>query len=162
MKPNPDSAETADPSVRGFRDNYLLFQLAFVSHFFSQEFHETLRSQGMSPPKWRILVNILERPGIRVTVLARNTLFEQSRVTKMTDQLCDEKLVVKKIDQSDRRKVNLFMTQKGKGIVLPLIEQARAHEAKLLSQLDPDDARQLKQILAKLVKPRLEEINRPG
>lgn len=148
-------------SVRGFRDNYLLFQLAFISHFFSREFHETLRRQGMSPPKWRILVNILERPGIRVTLLAKNTLFEQSRVTKIADQLSEEGLIVKQSDESDRRRVNLFVTRKGEEIIVPLIEQARAHEAKLLSQLHQEDARQLKRILAKLVKPRLLEINRP-
>lgn len=146
--------------VQGFRENYLLFQLAFVSHKFSEEFHKYLRSQEMSPSKWRVLVNIMEQPGIRVTRLARNTLFEQSRVTKLTDQLCSDGLVVKAAGVSDRRRVHLTLTKKGERILVPLIEQARLHEEKLLAQLDAGDRARLKDLLNKLVEPHLTEINK--
>jgi len=158
-KRNYPISDTSDYSEKNFRGNYLLFQLAFVSHKFSEDFHNHLREQGMSPSKWRVLVNVNDQPGIRVTRLARNTLFEQSRVTKLVDQLCQEGLVIKAIDESDRRRVHLNLTRKGEAILSPLIEQAMHHEALLLSKLDPDDSDRLKSILAKLVQPHLEEIN---
>lgn len=150
------SSEPSEPSsVTKFRENYLLFQLAFLSHKFSTEFYEFLRDKGTSPVKWRLLVNIMETPGIRVTTLAKNTLFKQSRVTKVTDQLCAEGLVLKTTGQDDRRQVNLTLTLKGKDVVLPLIQEAKRHEKMLLSQLDANDARHLKEILSKLTSSNL-------
>ena len=155
----PSHIELATDEKPSFRKNYLLFQLAFISQKFSEDFHMHLREQGVSPSKWRILVNINEQPGIRITRLARNTLFEQSRVTKLVDQLVSERLVVKSSGQSDRRRVHLNLTKKGEETLSPLIAQAMRHEKLLLESLDEGDAQHLKDILAKLAKPHLDAIN---
>jgi len=157
-----DHIPILDNETDGFRENYLLFQLAFISHQFSEEFYDYLRDQGISPAKWRILVNIMEQPGIRITRLARNALYEQSRVTKIADQLCLDGLVVKSTGQSDRRRVHLNLTKKGQKTLTPLMVRAKQHEAKLLSELDPSDAKHLKEILTKLIKPHLKEVNKPS
>lgn len=154
------SAETAR-SDNHFIDNYLLFQLAIVSHNFSTEFYEYLRTHGMSASKWRILLNLEGRPGMYVTQLAKNTLLEQSHVTKLTDQLCEEKLTKKRISDLDRRRVLVQITKRGEAVVAPLIKAAKKHERELLNKLDPGDAKKLKSILAKLVEPHLRSVRGP-
>lgn len=138
-----------------FVNDYLLFQLAVVSNNFSLEFHEYLRSKNMSRTMWRILINLVDRPGLYLTDLAKNTLLEQSHVTKVTDQMCKQGLVEKINDVADRRRVNVRITKKGKTTILPLIAEAKKHEEKKLSQLHPDDAKQLKAILSTLAKPHI-------
>lgn len=145
-----------DPEDSKFRENYLLFQLAFLSNKFSSEFYGFLKEEGVSPSQWRVLVNVMEYPGIRVTTLADKTLFQQSRVTKLVDQLCLDGLILKTTGKNDRRQVNLTLTRQGKSVLAPLIEQAKHHEAQLLGQLDAEDAEQLKKILAKLTKSHLQ------
>lgn len=136
-----------------FVNNYLLFQLAVVSHNFSLEFHDILRNKNVSRTMWRILINLVDRPGLYITDLSKNTLLEQSHVTKATDQMCKQGLLEKIPDTADRRRVVVRITKKGQEMILPLIEEAKHHEEMKLSQLNPDDAKQLKSLLATLAKP---------
>jgi len=138
--------------TKKFIDNYLLFQLALASHTFSQEFYQQLRSQGVSPAKWRILINLVDCPGMYLTALAKYSLYEQSRVTKLVDQLVAEKLVEKRSIHKDRRRVGVHITVKGTDLVKPLIKQAKQHEASVLAGLSPGDRKHLKSILNKLAK----------
>ncbi len=133
-----------------FIDNYLLFQLALASHTFSEEFYQQLRAKGVSPAKWRILINLFDCPGMYLTSLAKYVLYEQSRVTKLVDQLVSEKLVEKKTSHQDRRRVSIHITEAGTKLVAPLIEQAKAHEASVLAKLSPSDQNNLKSILKTL------------
>jgi DNA-binding MarR family transcriptional regulator len=135
-----------------FIDNYLLFQLALASHTFSEEFYGQLRAAGVSPSKWRILINLSDVNGMYLTRLAKYALYEQSRVTKMVDQLVGEGLVEKRTDQRDRRRVSVHITKKGLKLIRPLIEQAKIHEDDVLSVLPKSDQKRLKSILNKLAK----------
>ena len=134
-----------------FVDSYLLFQLAVVSHTFSAEFYEQLKQYGLSPPKWRILLNLVDGPGMFVNELAAYTLLEQSHVTKLVDGLCQEKLTERFQSETDRRRVRVQITERGRTMMFPLIEAAKIHEAKVLGELAPSDARRLKAILDTLV-----------
>jgi len=133
-----------------FIDNYLLFQLALASHTFSEEFYDQLRAAGVSPPKWRILINLMDCPGMYLTALAKYALYEQSRVTKLVDQLVGEGLVEKRTSHKDRRRVSVHITPKGLALVKPLITQAKIHEKSVLAGLTPTDRKHLKSILKKL------------
>ena len=135
-----------------FIDNYLLFQLALASHTFSEEFYDQLRAAGVSPPKGRILINLMDCPGMYLTALAKYALYEQSRVTKLVDQLVGEKLVERRTSRKDRRRVSIHITDKGLALIKPLIAQAQIHEASVLAKLTPTDQKNLKSILKKLAK----------
>lgn len=133
-----------------FIDNYLLFQLALASHTFSEEFYAQLRKSGVSPSKWRILINLIDCPGMYLTRLAKYALYEQSRTTKLVDQLVGENLVEKRVDPQDRRRVSVHITTKGRKLIMPLIRKAKEHEGDVLSNLSKSDQKQLKSILMKL------------
>jgi len=135
-----------------FIDNYLLFQLALASHTFSEEFYEQLRVEGVSPAKWRILINLVDCPGMYLTALAKYALYEQSRVTKLVDQLVGENLVEKRTSHQDRRRVSVHITKQGLDLVKPLIEQAKIHESGVLSALSKDEQKIIKSILSRLAK----------
>ena len=134
-----------------FVENYLLFQLAFISHMFSAEFYEHLRMEGMRPARWRILVNLMDSDGMFVNDLVHKTLFEQSNVTKLTDQLCEEGLVEKRTCEADRRRVKVYITAKGRSIIAPLVDAAKKHEEKVLSSLEPTDRDRFKNTLKQFV-----------
>ena len=141
-----------------FIDNYLLFQLALASHTFSEEFYEQLRSAGVSPAKWRILINLIDCPGMYLTRLAKYALYEQSRTTKLVDQLVGEALVERRTDQKDRRRVSVHITDTGRKLIEPLVEKAKIHEEEVLSSLSANDRTRLKSILTKLANRHSEDM----
>lgn len=143
-----------------FFENYLLAQLAIVSHQFSADFRDVLRENGMSRSKWRVLSNLYDVSGMYIGELVITALLEQSHITKLTDQLAEEGLVEKAIDDADRRKVIVRITPTGKKVIAPLLEEAKKHEAKVLGDLDPEDAARLKSIMRKLVAPHISKVQR--
>ncbi len=120
--------------MSGFVDNYLLFQLAAISHSLSAEFYTYLRQQGVNPARWRVLVNLMDE-GRYVSELVHKTMFEQSRVTKIIDQLTGEGLVERQVDVGDRRRVKVVITEAGRDLVFPLIEAAQEHETRVMAEL---------------------------
>ncbi len=87
-----------------------------------------------------------------VSELVHNTMYEQSRVTKVIDQLSKEGLVERRVDARDRRRIKVVITRKGRALTLPLIEAAREHEERILSQLPKADRQALKKTLNHFVK----------
>ena len=125
--------------TKRFVDDYLLFQLAILSHTFSSEFYAFLKTRGMTPSRWRVLLNLSGCPGMYITQLAQHACYEQSRVTRIVDQLVSDGLVERIEGQSDRRRVRVRITDRGEQVLEPLIEAARVHEKQVLSSLADED-----------------------
>lgn len=132
-------------------NNYLLYQLAMVSHAVSSQFHAELATMGVKPVAWRILYCLWSSPGMRLTELARHVLFKQPRVTKQVAQLEKAGLVKKTTKVKDRRNVYLRLTKKGCALVYPLIEKSVRHEGQVLSILDERDRVQFRKTLSVLI-----------
>ncbi len=135
-----------------FIDSYLLYQMTLLSHKFSASFHEYLRTKGVTPSRWRILLNLSDMPGMYVKQLAEHTCFEQSRLTKSIAKMSAEGLVKKLVDSTDKRRVFICITEKGEQCVAPLIKAAKRNEDKVLEQLPENDRETLKSILAAFMK----------
>lgn len=134
-----------------FVDNYLLAQLAVLSHTLSDEFYRYLRDHGVTPSRWRILLNLSDTKGLYITQLADRTCYEQSRVTKSIQSLEKEGLVARRPCDADKRRVKVDITDAGEKLLLPLIRAAKLHEKKVLSEISLDDAERLQKILATFV-----------
>jgi DNA-binding MarR family transcriptional regulator len=141
----------ASSAGRRFVDDYLLYLLAAASHGASREFHAVVRKAGLRVPDWRVLACVSDADGLMVTELARLTLFEQSRVTKIIDQLEAKGLVTRRDDVADKRRVRIFITGAGRTRVGPLIEAARAHEAQLFGRLPSRTRMLVKEALRSLI-----------
>lgn len=160
MHKQPPQAESA--ADKGFVRDYLLYLLAAASDGVSAEFHARVRQRGVRVPEWRILACLADEDGQMVTQLAALALMEQSRLTKIVDQMADKKLVTRRSDQRDRRRVRVFLTAKGRKLALELIEEARAHEAGIIDQISPAQAAVLKGVLARIVELHGPEARRAG
>jgi len=83
--------------------------------------------------------------------LADYALAEQSRLTRIVDQMDAKGLVKRKPGLDDRRKVTVHLTAKGKTLAKVLVEKARKHEQSVLDLLDDTDAAVLKPALQTLL-----------
>lgn len=133
-----------------FVDDYLLYQLASASQHLSNEFHRQVKASGIKVHVWRVLACVVDQPGLMLTSLAKLVLYEQSRLTKIIDQMVTDGLVHKQPVTGDRRKMAIFITPKGQALVQPLIALAKAHESQALENLTDSERAMLKRVLNKL------------
>ena len=143
----------AGDSAEPFVDTYLSYLLSRAAHRISQEFHQVVTDHGLRVPVWRVLGCLWDRDGMGVTELAGRTLFEQSRLTKMLDGMEADGLVVRAPEPSDGRRVRVFISEKGRALVTPLIDLARRHEANVLSGYSPEQIATLRTALQTLAAP---------
>jgi len=134
-----------------FVPSYLLYLLAASSESASAQFHAVVRSKGIRVPEWRVLASLYDQDGLMITKLADYALAEQSRLTRIVDQMDAKGLVKRKPGLDDRRKVTVHLTAKGKTLAKVLVEKARKHEQSVLDLLDDTDAAVLKPALQTLL-----------
>jgi DNA-binding MarR family transcriptional regulator len=141
----------ADDTANGFVRDYLLYLLAAASEAASGEFHAHVRAKGLRVPEWRVLACLNDRDGAMITHLAQLALVEQSRLTKIIDQMAAKGLVTRKGDAEDRRRVRVWITADGRRLARRLVSDARTHEASLLAQLEGGDGARIKPALRSLI-----------
>ena len=145
--PDDASRTVAQPFV----DDYLLYLLAAVSDRASAQFHARARKAGLRVPEWRVLACLTDEDGAMVTRLARLALLEQSRLTRIIDQMAEKGLVLRAPDPEDARRVRVYLTAAGRDLAQRLVADARRHEGDILSLLPPDRAGELKPVLKALL-----------
>lgn len=134
-----------------FVDTYLLYLLHRASQRSSDEFHAVVRARGLRVPEWRVLACLLDEDGQMITRLVELSFVEQSNLTKIVDQMALSGLVERRKDATDRRRVRIWLTEKGRKLVSGLVTEARAHEAELLSRLPAGLADRIKTDLETLI-----------
>ncbi|MGJ8544192.1 MAG: MarR family winged helix-turn-helix transcriptional regulator [Sulfitobacter sp.] len=156
---NDLSSESTRASAPGFVGDYLLYLLASASEAASAQFHAQVRKAGLRVPEWRVLACLYDSDGAMITRLAPLALAEQSRLTRIIIQMEARGLVLRKNDPQDGRRVRVYLTDMGREIAGNLVEEARAHEGKMLGLLEGHDGARLKPALRMLLDV-LEENNR--
>lgn len=140
MSTNPPPDKRPDLPEDGFVSNYLLYLLAAASNAISEEFHAVVRDRGVRVPEWRVLACLSDADGQMVTQLATLALMEQSRLTKIIDQMVARDLVTRRSDARDRRRVRVYLTGKGKTLAAELVAAAKEHEAGIVAQITRGEA----------------------
>ncbi|MCR9134784.1 MAG: MarR family winged helix-turn-helix transcriptional regulator [Alphaproteobacteria bacterium] len=146
-----DGPTQPDQTDDGFVSSYLLYLLAASSDAASAEFHAHVRRAGLRVPEWRVLACLGDRDGQMITRLADIALVEQSRLTRIIDQMVTRGLLVRRDDQEDKRRVRIYLTAEGAALSKKLVADAKVHEKTLLAALPADCATALKPALAALL-----------
>jgi len=135
-----------------FVDSYLLYLMAVASERASDSFHVQVRNAGLRVPEWRVLACLIDSPPLMVTELADLALLEQSRMTKIIDQMDARDLVMRQPDPRDRRRVHISLTVEGRATALSLVNKAKDHEVELMASLADTDAARIKPVLMALLR----------
>lgn len=131
----------------GFVPDYLLYLLAAASSAASDDFHAQVRAAGVRGAEWRVLASLCDEDGQMITQLAQIALMEQSRLTKIVDQMAAKGLVSRQSDPRDRRRVRIHLTEAGRLSGEALVAAARDHERSIVERLRPGEAALLKESL---------------
>ena len=106
-------------------------------------------SFGITLPRFDLMAQLERFPdGLRMGELSRRMMVTGGNITGITDQLEQEKLVVRVVDPKDRRSYSVKLTAAGRRA---FDEMAKVHEgwiAELLQGVTPDDKSQLIELLS--------------
>ncbi len=136
---------------RGFVDDYLAYLLARASHLISSEFHTVVEANGLSLMAWRVMASLSGKDSLSVGELADIVLAKQPTVTKLVGRMAEAGWVQRIDAPHDKRQSLVSLTPAGQRKVKPLLTQARAHEAQVMSDIGVIDAAQLKRVLERLI-----------
>jgi MarR family transcriptional regulator, organic hydroperoxide resistance regulator len=148
------------------REESLADRLARANFLLSESFYEQLSKHGLSATEWRVLAALSEQDGVKLTALAALVLFKQPTLTKAIDRMERTQLVQRRTPDEDRRRTLVFLTDRGRRVVAPLLQRARQHDDTVTRALGVPVARELMAALALLIERLLDmtggDISRAG
>ena len=132
-------------------DRFLPYRFAVVAGRISRGFARRYGARfGLSNPEWRILAHLSQEDAVSVRDIHERADLEKSKASRAAARLQDAGLISKRANQTDRRLVELSLTEKGRAVMAELIPLARDYEAEVLAELAPEDRAALDRTLASL------------
>ena len=139
----------AGPGAR-FVDGYLGYLLGQANHALYKEFDSHVRAAGLTSIEWRVLATLHDGRPLTVSQLAHEVLSKQPTVTKLVQRMAEQGWLGLEDDPGDQRRTLVSVTAGGRRLVKPLVDKARAHEARLLRSLGAEEKAALRTLLSKL------------
>ncbi len=136
-----------------FVDGFLGYLLGQANHAIYKDFDAQVRAAGLSGIEWRVLSTLHDSEPLTVSQLTLDVLSKQSTVTKLVQRMAEQGWVTLRADTADQRCTLVAATAEGQHLVRPLIEQAKAHEARMLQPLGAAEKLALRNLLEKLAHP---------
>jgi homoprotocatechuate degradation regulator HpaR len=80
-------------------------------------FRPILRAHGVTEQQWRVLRILHDHPDIEVTALSRIAFLRGPSLTRILRDLCERKLVLRRIDAADMRRARVSISPIGMALV---------------------------------------------
>lgn len=104
----------------------------------------------MSLEQWRVLSLLSDGAGHTMSDIARHVLLPAATLTRVIDRLVEVKLVCRRGDLGDRRRVLVFLSSRGRSLHGKLASTVDHAEAALLAGFGPADVAMLGDLLNRL------------
>lgn len=121
-------------------DDWLPYQCSVitnrVSSMLARMYHEEF---GIGVVEWRLLANLGSFSPMSAKELSETTAMDQVSVTRALSSLVGKKLVSRRVDGKDRRRVILRLTKDGAAAYRRVMPLAQAIEHELISEMKPQE-----------------------
>jgi DNA-binding MarR family transcriptional regulator len=133
-----------------FITQYLGYLLGQANLAIYKDFEVQVNAAGLSGIEWRVLASLHDSPPMTVGQVGRAIIAQSTTTTKLVQRMSEQGWVTLTPHPTDMRSTHVAITPKALAMVLPLIEQAKQHEALALSALRATEREALKVLLRKL------------
>jgi len=118
-------------------DDFMPYQLAVLSSQISREFAELYTDRfGLSVPEWRLVAHLSQtREPVSVREIFERVDMDKSKVSRAASRLEQRGYVIKSVNPSDRRLVELRLSENGRAMVEELAPLARRYDQRCLEAL---------------------------
>jgi DNA-binding MarR family transcriptional regulator len=144
------SNETDKPLALGKTASSLAFLLSQVGIFASRRFHEAIGEIDLQPG-WFLVLNVVDATeGRSQQEIAGAIEVPASRMVAIVDELEQRGFVERRPQPGDRRVRALFLTAKGRRVLLKGRQIAREHEERMTKGMSAEERRHLVELLQKM------------
>lgn len=121
-------------------ERFLPYRLSILSNRISAIIAETYKDKfALSIVEWRIMAVLGEYPGASADEVSAKIQIEKSIVSRALQKLLKRHLVVREVDQSDRRRQNLTLTKTGTDVYKQIVPVSYDYEEGLLNCFNDDE-----------------------
>lgn len=106
--------------------------LSQVEHRVTRRLAAALKEAGSTVEQWRILLLLSDGGGHAMTEIADFALVPAPTLTRLVDRMVANNLVYRRVDHQDRRRVLVFLSDRGKSHYYGLKRHVEQHCAVLL------------------------------
>jgi DNA-binding MarR family transcriptional regulator len=117
----------------------------------SRRYRRHLAAFDFAPGEARVLMSVLDAPGVTPSALADSADVDPPTVTGVVDRLVARGYLRREPDPRDRRRQLLFATDAGDALRSRILEARRASEVELEGMLGADDTARLRDLLARFL-----------
>ena len=109
-----------------------------------------VQASGVNLEHWRVLSLLSDGAGHAMTEIARYAMVPAPTLTKIIDRLVDKNLVYRRVDDTDRRRVLVFLGSRGRDLHRRLAAKVADEEAAFAELLGEAGVEQLGALLSRL------------
>ena len=117
----------------------------------SSQILSELNRNKLTPTQCRLLYILLDKSVCTVTEIAHDLYVTPSAITAITDRLTRRKMIKRRRDCRDRRRVEISITDKGKDIIVKIRQQAEDFYIPILKSLGKEDTKELIRLQKRMV-----------
>lgn len=129
----------------------VILNLSFTRNIIGDKFLEILKPYDLSGEQYNVLRILRGQKGkpANMSVIQERMISKNSNTTRLVDKLVIKELVIRKICPSNKRKMEITITEKGLEILKTLDPSIIEHENSLASNLTTEELEQLNNLLEK-------------
>ncbi|HEX7007513.1 MAG TPA: MarR family winged helix-turn-helix transcriptional regulator [Alphaproteobacteria bacterium] len=143
--PAEDSPAHHAPTVN------ILAAVHVLSSWISRAFDARLaREFDVSPPEWRVLLTLAQRPGASANEITEAWAMEKMAVSRAVRRLERMGRICRRVDGADRRRYALDLTPAGRSLYRRILPVANARYREITGVLSHAERATLRRALAKL------------
>jgi DNA-binding MarR family transcriptional regulator len=133
--------------------SFLPFRLSLLSNTVSANIAATYQDKfAISMSEWRIMAILAEYPDLSADEVCQRTQIEKSVVSRAVARLLKRHMIIRQIDDDDRRRSILRLSETGLSIYDEVMPVAEDFEKKLIAKLSKQERLTLLSLLDKLQK----------
>jgi DNA-binding MarR family transcriptional regulator len=131
---------------------WLSFRANFIAHHFNQPLYDLIhRRYRLTPPEHVVLYALGLQEGVTADDIAASSSRPKNTLSRAINSLLRKKLLLRKQDQSDRRRLSLYLTRSGRRIVGETVPLFVERERAMAAALTPDEQHTLNRLLTRVI-----------
>ena len=141
----------------GIRNNIMITDEIFYRHFTlaQQEngiYGEWCKKRGIPYP-WLLILDMLLRSenGVEPAMLSDALFIPRQTVTSLLDQLEKNGLIRREPHPADRRRIRLFLTEKGQDTITAILKELSVHENAVIDEISREEMATFNRIYSTMV-----------
>jgi MarR family transcriptional regulator, organic hydroperoxide resistance regulator len=109
-----------------------------IEHRLRRRIEQSIGMDGLNLEQWRTLDLLVDGDGHSMTEIAGHVMVPAPTLTKIVDRLVESALVFRRPDERDRRRVLVFLSDRGRELHRRLAPDVQQAEHELAATLGPD------------------------